>query len=89
MERLPFRYIVPGLLLALCAAAWLWEPVRWALVALVPLAAIAVWDFFQHDHTLRRNYPLVARIRWLMEDLRPFAAEPFIRALFGSDEARG
>ncbi|WP_422785437.1 FMN-binding glutamate synthase family protein [Qipengyuania profundimaris] len=65
--------MVPGLLLALCAVAWLWEPARWALVAFVPLAAIALWDFFQHDHTLRRNYPLVARIRWLMEDLRPFA----------------
>ncbi len=73
MERIPFRYTVPGLLLVLCAAAWLWDPARWALVALIPLAAIALWDFFQHDHTLRRNYPLVARIRWLMEDLRPFA----------------
>lgn len=67
------RFGVPlGLLIAAIACA-LWPPARWALIVLVPLVAIAVWDFFQDAHTLRRNYPLVARIRWIMEDLRPFA----------------
>ena len=37
------------------------------------IARIRIWDFFQKRHTLRRNYPLLARVRWLMEDLRPFA----------------
>ncbi|MDG5748090.1 FMN-binding glutamate synthase family protein [Qipengyuania sp. XHP0207] len=73
MERVPFRYIVPLALLALCGAAWLWDPTRWLLWLLVPATLLAIWDFFQQDHTLRRNYPLIARIRWLMEDLRPFA----------------
>ena len=44
-----------------------------ALWVAVPLLAMALWDFFQTRHTLRRNYPLISRIRWLMEDLRPFA----------------
>lgn len=57
----------------LAVAAWLWEPARWALWVIVPLLAIALWDFAQPRHTLRRNYPLIARIRWIMEDLRPFA----------------
>ena len=73
IERLPFRYLVPLTLLALVAGAWAWEPARWTLWLLVPALMLAVWDFFQSDHTLRRNYPLLARIRWLMEDLRPFA----------------
>ena len=73
IEHAPLRYIIPALLLALCAAALALEPLRWALWGLAPLGALAVWDFFQSGHTLRRNYPLVARIRWLMEDLRPFA----------------
>ncbi|WP_234024934.1 FMN-binding glutamate synthase family protein [Tsuneonella amylolytica] len=46
---------------------------RWGLIATVPLLLLAVWDFFQDEHTLRRNYPLLARVRWLMEDLRPYA----------------
>lgn len=41
-------------------------------------ALIAIWDFFQRDHTLRRNYPLIARVRWIAEDLRPFAQSYFV-----------
>lgn len=84
MARLPFRFIIPTLLLAAIAAVLLW-PEGWmlsdmgaALWVLVPLAAIAIWDFFQTDHTLRRNYPLLARIRWLMEDLRPYVRAYFV-----------
>ncbi|MBL4859050.1 MAG: FMN-binding glutamate synthase family protein [Erythrobacter sp.] len=67
------RFGVPISLLALSllfvSTGWL----RWALVVTLPLLLIAIWDFFQRKHTLRRNYPLLARIRWIMEDLRPFA----------------
>ena len=73
----PWRYAIPALMLVLCAAAWVSLP--WGLVVLVPLALLAVWDFFQYDHTLRRNYPLVGRIRWLAEDLRPFAQSYFVQ----------
>ncbi|MBU2341791.1 MAG: FMN-binding glutamate synthase family protein [Alphaproteobacteria bacterium] len=73
MERLPARYLIPALLLALIALAWLLAPLSWALWLFVPLTVIALWDAVQRKHTLRRNYPLVARIRWLMEDLRPYA----------------
>ena len=68
---MPWRYIVPPLVTALAIGlALLWWP---TLILLVPLAVLAWIDFFQSEHTLRRNYPLVSRIRWLMEDIRPFA----------------
>ena len=67
------RLLVPGLLLCCVIAALAWAPLRWSLVLTLPLLAIALWDFIQRKHTLRRNYPLIARIRWIMEDLRPFA----------------
>lgn len=67
----PWRYIIPpGLTAAAAALGWLWWP---SLVFLLPLVVLAWVDFFQSEHTLRRNYPLVARTRWVMEDLRPFA----------------
>ncbi|WP_379553021.1 FMN-binding glutamate synthase family protein [Qipengyuania sp. DGS5-3] len=78
MERLPFRYLVPALLLGAVAAAWAFAPARLALWVLVPALLVAVWDFLQNNHTLRRNYPLIGRIRWLMEDLRPFAQSYFV-----------
>ena len=68
---IPWRYLIPGILGALCLASLLvWPHALWLFF---PLLTIAVWDFFQRDHTLRRNYPLISRIRWIMEDLRPFA----------------
>lgn len=71
-ELLP-RFGLPLALIAL-TGFFAWYPaLRWGLVVTAPLLAIALIDFFQRKHTLRRNYPLIARVRWLMEDLRPFA----------------
>lgn len=36
------------------------------------LALVGVYDLIQRDHTLWRNYPILARVRWVAEDLRPF-----------------
>ncbi len=66
------RYLLPVLLLSASIACALYWPMIWALVVLLPLTAIAVYDYIQKRHALRRNYPLIARVRWLFEDLRPF-----------------
>ena len=66
------RFTIPLGLVVLAIGCALWRPAHWALWLLVPLLAITAWDFVQTRHTLRRNYPLVARVRWFMEDLRPF-----------------
>jgi glutamate synthase domain-containing protein 2 len=36
------------------------------------LSAVGLYDVFQTSHTLWRNFPIVARIRWAAEELRPF-----------------
>lgn len=66
------RYLVPLLLAAVTALFALVPWLRWGLVIAVPALGIALLDFAQHKHTLRRNYPLIARMRWMFEDLRPF-----------------
>ncbi len=68
-----YRYSIPLGLLLVTLLCLLVPVLRWGLVLMVPALLLALWDFFQTSHTLRRNYPLVARIRWIMEDLRPFA----------------
>lgn len=45
---------------------------RWGLWIAVPLALLAIWDFFQPSHTLLRNFPISGHIRWIMEALRPY-----------------
>ncbi|MEZ5689845.1 MAG: FMN-binding glutamate synthase family protein [Caenibius sp.] len=66
------RITLPALLVVAAIGCLFWPPARWALVVLVPLLAIAVWDYFQLRHSLRRNYPLLARVRWGIEELRPY-----------------
>jgi len=72
------RYIIPLVLLATTGAAAAIPAFHAALWAALPLLAIALWDFLQSRHTLRRNYPLLARLRWLSEDLRPFVRSYFV-----------
>ena len=61
----------PILLVAIALAAW-WAPARWTLLLWVPLLLLALYDALQRHHSLRRNFPLIGRIRWLFETLRPF-----------------
>lgn len=74
-----FMRFGPTLVVVLLTALFaLVEPLRWGLVFTVPLLLLAVYDFFQREHTLWRNYPLLAHIRWMMEDLRPYARAYFV-----------
>lgn len=66
------RYAVPLAVVTLTAACWFLPPWRWALWLMVPVLLLTLWDFVQGRHALRRNYPLIARVRWLFEDLRPY-----------------
>lgn len=77
---MPWRIIIPTVLTALTVAGtiWLTWPLNLGLALIVPATIVAWWDFLQKEHTLRRSYPLFARIRWLAEDLRPFAQSYFV-----------
>lgn len=41
------------------------------LFAPLSLLAVVAYDTFQNKHSLRKNYPLVARFRYLLESIRP------------------
>lgn len=66
------RWLVFPVLIILALIAAIWEPLRLTLLLWIPLLFIAIYDLFQRRHALRRNYPLVARLRWMFEWLRPF-----------------
>lgn len=70
--RLLRRYGVSLVLLAITiGVVWLGRHL-WVAAITGPLLVVALWDFFQIRHSLRRNYPLLARVRWTMERLRPY-----------------
>ncbi|WP_300380118.1 FMN-binding glutamate synthase family protein [Henriciella sp.] len=69
-----FLPLAAALLLTACFAVLLTFS-AWFAVGLVMFAALSllgIYDVFQTHHTLWRNFPILARIRWIMEELRPF-----------------
>ena len=76
-----FMRFGPTLLVVLMVALSLTVPAwRWGLALSLPLLALAIYDFTQRSHTLWRNYPILAHIRWIAEDLRPFAQAYFVES---------
>ena len=50
----------------------------WALVVFAPLCWMGASDLLQTEHSLRRNYPLLARLRWFFESIRPEIQQYFV-----------
>lgn len=44
----------------------------WLLLVALPLILVGVFDMNQSRHSLRRNFPLIGRGRWMLEFFRPF-----------------
>src|SRR5262245_49715943 len=52
-----------------------------ALTALAAIAsAIGIWDLVQSRHSLRRNYPILANIRFGLERIRPEIRQYFLES---------
>ena len=59
------------------AIAPFWMPVLWSLILILPLILLGIMDLTQTKHTIKRNYPLLGRGRWLMEWMRPKVMQYF------------
>lgn len=68
---------IPFLLVLTLFAISVWGAFAsiWALIPAVLLGIlvlIGLRDLMQTEHTLRRNFPILGRVRWIAEQLRPF-----------------
>lgn len=67
-------------LMLIISLSLFWQPVLWLLLPAVPLILMGLYDLLQKRHTIRRNFPLIGRMRWVMEKLRPFIRQYFIES---------
>jgi glutamate synthase domain-containing protein 2 len=44
------------------------------------LTAVGIWDMIQPNHSLRRNYPILANIRFFLEKIRPEIRQYFLES---------
>lgn len=75
-----FFMILGSVFLAIVIGGLLYAPLFWLLIPYLPLAGIAIADVRQTSHSLRRNFPLFGRIRWLLESMRPPIRQYFIES---------
>jgi len=73
-----------GILLVVVAleilVAVYWPPGLWSLVVVAPLAFVGLWDSFQRDKTILRNFPIIGHARYLLEHVRPEIQQYFIES---------
>ncbi len=67
-------------ILAIYALSRFWPAVGWAYLIALPLIAIGFVDCFQTRHALLRNYPIIGRMRYFLESLRPEIRQYFIES---------
>ncbi len=81
---LPMRYwFFAACVLLLGLSAWLARSANgWWIVTIVSavLTLIGLWDLAQTHHSLRRNYPILAHIRFMIEAIRPEIRQYLIEA---------
>ena len=71
----PGRYVPFAICVAVTVFAALHEPRStgmWALFLIAgALTLLGVYDLVQRRHAVRRNYPVIGNLRWLLESIRP------------------
>ncbi len=59
---------------------FLWQPIWWSLIVLIPILFIGFYDMLQSKHAIMRNFPIFGRGRYVMEELRPKLYQYFIES---------
>jgi glutamate synthase domain-containing protein 2 len=72
-----FAVIAPA---AIFLISLIWQPFLWLFLIVLPIMIIGFIDIFQTKHTLRRIYPFVGRIRYLLESFRKEIQQYFVES---------
>ncbi|MCR5869530.1 MULTISPECIES: FMN-binding glutamate synthase family protein [unclassified Sphingomonas] len=68
------RFTALGVCLVSAVVSCLYLPDAWAVplfAVTAVLSAIGLYDLAQPLHSVRRNYPIIGRLRWFFEEIRP------------------
>src|SRR5690349_12506235 len=58
----------------------LWSGALWLLPIVLMLVALGVHDMLQTRHSVRRNFPVAGRLRYLFEAIRPEIHQYFVES---------
>ena len=58
--------------------AYFYFPILWLFVLVFPLILLGYKDIFQKKQTIKRNFPVVGNLRYLLERFRPEIMQYFV-----------
>src|SRR5213083_2334689 len=58
----------------------LWPGALWLVPLLLTLVGLGLYDLWQPKHAIRRNFPVVGRLRYLFESIRPEMQQYFVES---------
>lgn len=62
------------------ALSLIWPATLWAFVVVGPLVLLGVFDSRQRSHAVIRNFPVIGRLRYWMEAIRPEIQQYFVES---------
>lgn len=78
MVRLMFFILAPALVLLVAGLGRIWPGIWWTMPVLGPLILLGLYDITQTKHTIPRIYPVIGRLRYLFESIRPEIQQYFV-----------
>ncbi|NIT13857.1 MAG: FMN-binding glutamate synthase family protein, partial [Candidatus Dadabacteria bacterium] len=73
--------IISALVLVLAIAGGIFNPkVFYSMIIIAPLIALGLWDYFQTQHAVLRNFPIIGHARYILELIRPEINQYFIES---------
>lgn len=62
------------------AIAIFYPPVLWSMIIFGPVILIGFYDYFQTQHSVTRNFPIIGHFRFMLEEIRPEIYQYFIES---------
>lgn len=73
-----FIVISTGLLALIALISIRWTPILWSLIFFMPIILLGISDILQKKHTIKRNFPVIGQLRYLLEKVRPEIMQYFV-----------
>src|ERR1700741_908891 len=65
---------------AIAGLSYFWRPAIWLFAIVGPLILLGIKDLTQTKHSLKYNFPIIGRMRWWAEWMRPKIYQYFIES---------
>ncbi len=80
LPRQWFYVLSVASIMAVFILQFYWSAITWALIVILPLVILGLYDIFFSKHTILRIYPVVGHIRYLLESFRAEIQQYFIES---------